>query len=98
MTDNGMISVWRVVAPPGYGALGDVVSVGLDPPNAPVQVSLQCSRWQQDTRMPCILTLMMDASLWGSSHPLGFLTSLGVTLLVQVRNTPNIVSITVGRC
>ncbi|KAK9908805.1 hypothetical protein WJX75_003140 [Coccomyxa subellipsoidea] len=38
MTDNGMISVWRVVAPPGYGALGDVVSVGLDPPNAPVQV------------------------------------------------------------
>ncbi len=39
MTDNGIISVWRVVAPPGYGALGDVVSVGLDPPNAPVQAS-----------------------------------------------------------
>lgn len=84
-----MISVWRVVAPPGYGALGDVVSVGLDPPNAPVQVSLRCSRsWQQDTRMPCILTLMMHASL----------SSLGVTLIVQARNTPNILAITVGRC
>ena len=35
------MSVWRVVAPPGYGALGDVVSLGLDPPTAPVQVPLQ---------------------------------------------------------
>lgn len=41
MPENGMIiSVWRVVAPPGYGALGDVVSMGLDPPTAPVQVLL----------------------------------------------------------
>jgi hypothetical protein len=38
MPERGIISVWRVVAPPGYGALGDVVSVGLDPPTAPVQV------------------------------------------------------------
>lgn len=48
MTENGIISVWRVVAPPGYGALGDVVSVGLDPPNAPVQV---LKAWQH---MPCL--------------------------------------------
>jgi len=39
MPENGIIiSVWRVIAPPGYGALGDVVSMGLDPPTAPVQV------------------------------------------------------------
>ena len=35
--DSAVVSVWRVVAPPGYGALGDVVSLGLDPPTAPVQ-------------------------------------------------------------
>ena len=41
MADKGeIISVWRVVSPPGYGALGDVVSLGLDPPTAPVTVSL----------------------------------------------------------
>ena len=40
MADRGeIISVWRVVSPPGYGALGDVVSLGLDPPTAPVTVS-----------------------------------------------------------
>lgn len=41
MTDRDIISVWRVIAPPGYGALGDVVSVGLDPPTAPVQVCVR---------------------------------------------------------
>ena len=41
MADKGeIISVWRVVSPPGYGSLGDVVSLGLDPPTAPVTVSL----------------------------------------------------------
>ena len=39
MADKGeIISVWRVVSPPGYGALGDVVSLGMDPPTAPVTV------------------------------------------------------------
>ena len=39
MADRGeIISVWRVVSPPGYGALGDVVSLGMDPPTAPVTV------------------------------------------------------------
>lgn len=36
---GGIVSVWRVVSPPGYGSLGDVVSLGLDPPTAPVTVS-----------------------------------------------------------
>ena len=41
MADKGeIISVGRVVSPPGYGALGDVVSLGLAPPPAPVTVSL----------------------------------------------------------
>ena len=30
--------MWRVVSPPGYGALGDVVSLGMDAPTAPVTV------------------------------------------------------------
>jgi hypothetical protein len=40
MAERSIVSVWRVVAPPGYGALGDVVSLGLDPPSAPVQAQL----------------------------------------------------------
>lgn len=54
MTENGIISVWRVVAPPGYGALGDVVSVGLDPPNAPVQVMMHGKHMPKHTFLSAI--------------------------------------------
>ena len=39
--DSGVIiSIWRPIGPPGYKPLGDVVSLGRDPPPNPVQVSI----------------------------------------------------------
>ncbi|KAK9834254.1 hypothetical protein WJX81_000411 [Elliptochloris bilobata] len=35
---SGMVSVWRPVAPPGYAPLGDVATLGREPPPQPVQV------------------------------------------------------------
>ena len=32
------VSIWHPIGPPGYRALGDVITLGLDPPTAPVQV------------------------------------------------------------
>ena len=39
--DTPLVSIWRPKAPPGYATLGDVIAVGLDPPQ-PVQVRLFC--------------------------------------------------------
>ena len=36
---NTVVSVWHPVGPPGYQPLGDVISMGLDPPGFPVQVA-----------------------------------------------------------
>lgn len=33
-----IITVWRPIGPPGYSSLGDVISLGVDPPSSPVQV------------------------------------------------------------
>lgn len=35
---SGLVSVWRPVAPPGYAPLGDVATLGREPPPQPVQV------------------------------------------------------------
>ena len=35
---SGAVSVWRPVAPPGYAPLGDVATLGREPPPQPVQV------------------------------------------------------------
>ena len=41
---SGIVSVWRPVAPPGYAPLGDVATLGREPPTQPVQVRAPCPR------------------------------------------------------
>ena len=38
--DNSLISVWHPVSPAGYRPIGDVLTMGLDPPPEPVTVRL----------------------------------------------------------
>lgn len=37
--DNQVISVWHPICPPGYHPVGDLISMGLDPPPNPTKVS-----------------------------------------------------------
>lgn len=37
-----IITVWHPIGPPGYKALGDVISLGVDAPSSPVQVGYSC--------------------------------------------------------
>ena len=46
---NVIVSVWHPVGPPGYQPLGDVITLGLDPPTAPVQVWLCGSHTRKGT-------------------------------------------------
>ena len=39
---SGLVSVWRPLAPPGYAPLGDVATLGREPPPQPVQVPTAC--------------------------------------------------------
>ena len=57
-TDNDappIITVWRPVCPAGYAPLGDIISLGLDPPAAPVRFEqpARCIRlpWQASVRV-----------------------------------------------